>query len=87
MELHLLIGKPFAIFWDEREAEESVAKLLKVGHIFYPGHDRPFRLGEGTNFEYLVEGGAVRVFGSMSHGSEISVEIAPGPPRKVRVMP
>ena len=81
------IGKPFLIFWDEREAEESVAKLLKAGRIFYPGHDRPFRLGEGTSFEYLVEGAALRVFGSMSHGSEISVEIAPSPPRQVRVMP
>lgn len=81
------IGKPFLIFWDEQEAEESVAKLLKAGRIFYPGHDRPFRLGEGTNFEYLVESRALRVFGSVSHGSEVSVEIAPGMPRQVRVIP
>ena len=81
------IGKPYLIFWDEREAEESVAKLLKMSHTFYPGHDRPFRLGEGNSFEYLVEGGAIEVFGSMGHGADVRVLIAPAPPRPVRVMP
>ena len=58
-----------------------------MSRTFYPGHDRPFRLGEGNSFEYLVEGGAIEVFGSMGYGNDVRVLIAPAPPRQVRVMP
>ena len=80
-----IIGKPYLIFWDEKEAEESVAKLLNASRTFYPGHDLPFRLGEGDSIEYLVEGGELRLFGSMGP-HEVSVLVAPQPLRQVRVM-
>ena len=37
-------GLPFNVFWDVNDASESVEKMLEVSSVFYPGHDRPFKL-------------------------------------------
>lgn len=41
-------GMPYNIFWDVKDATESVEKMLDASHVFYPGHDRPFRVDGGT---------------------------------------
>ena len=39
-------GMPYNIFWDVEDATESVEKMLDACRVFYPGHDRPFRLDD-----------------------------------------
>jgi glyoxylase-like metal-dependent hydrolase (beta-lactamase superfamily II) len=41
------------VFWNERQANESVAKLVAIGDIIYPGHDLPFRMNPDGSTEYL----------------------------------
>ena len=43
---------PYNVFWDVNDATESVEKILDASDVFYPGHDRPFRLSDGK-VEYL----------------------------------
>ena len=43
---------PYNVFWDVNEASESVEKMIAASNVFYPGHDRPFRL-EGDALTYL----------------------------------
>ena len=43
---------PYNVFWDVNDAIESVEKILDSSDVFYPGHDRPFRLNDGK-VEYL----------------------------------
>ncbi|MBI4337787.1 MAG: MBL fold metallo-hydrolase [Chloroflexi bacterium] len=81
-------GKPFLIFWDERQAEQSVQKLLKAARTFFPGHDRPFRLEDDNGVTYVGGDIGIRVSASLGHGlGTVEVYIGPGAPRQVRVMP
>ena len=41
------------VFWNERQANERVAKLVAIGDIIYPGHDLPFRMNPDGSTEYL----------------------------------
>ena len=43
---------PYNIFWDVDEAADSVEKIIDSSNVFYPGHDRPFRL-DGEDLSYL----------------------------------
>ena len=45
-------GLPYNVFWDVADATESVEKMLDSSRVFYPGHDRPFRL-DGEQISYL----------------------------------
>ena len=45
-------GLPTNVFYDVEDARSSVEKMLASSKIFYPGHDRPFRL-EGDQISYL----------------------------------
>ena len=45
-------GLPTNIFWDVEDAKASVEKMLASSRVFYPGHDRPFRL-DGDKISYL----------------------------------
>jgi len=51
---------PFMVCWDVDDAAESVEKMLDASRVFYPGHDRPFRL-DGEEISYLHEPTAVEV--------------------------
>jgi len=51
---------PFMVFWDVDDAAESVEKMLDASRVFYPGHDRPFRL-DGEEISYLHGPTAVEV--------------------------
>ena len=48
-------GRNALVFWDDDLAARSIAKLLAIGDIIYPGHDLPFRLTAGGQPEYLRE--------------------------------
>jgi N-acyl homoserine lactone hydrolase len=41
------------VFWNEGQANQSVAKLVAIGDIIYPGHDLPFRMNKDGSTEYL----------------------------------
>jgi len=45
-------GLPTNVFWDVEDARSSMEKMVASAKVFYPGHDRPFRL-EGEHIEYL----------------------------------
>ncbi len=45
-------GLPTNIFWDVEDARSSVQKMVSSARVFYPGHDRPFRL-DGDQINYL----------------------------------
>lgn len=46
-------GRNELVFWNDELASKSVAKLVAIGDIIYPGHDLPFRLLPGGQTEYL----------------------------------
>jgi N-acyl homoserine lactone hydrolase len=46
-------GRNALVFWDDELAARSIAKLLAIGDIIYPGHDLPFRLHADGRAEYL----------------------------------
>lgn len=43
-----LSGRNPLVFWNEREANASIRKLLAAATVIYPGHDRPFHLENGA---------------------------------------
>lgn len=43
----LLAGEPFLIFHSKEKARASMKKMKEKGDIFYPGHDRTFKLEDG----------------------------------------
>ena len=47
-------GLPTNVFWDVEDAKSSVEKMVASAKVFYPGHDRPFRL-DGDKISYLEE--------------------------------
>jgi glyoxylase-like metal-dependent hydrolase (beta-lactamase superfamily II) len=48
----IIRGLPTNIFWDVEDARSSVQRMVSTSRVFYPGHDRPFRL-EGGRIDYL----------------------------------
>lgn len=58
---------PYNVFWDVDDAAESVEKMLDASHVFYPGHDRPFRL-DGGEISYLHGPNVVEVTDSNEGG-------------------
>ena len=63
---------PYNIFWDVSDASDSVEKMLDVSNIFYPGHDRPFRI-EGDDVTYLHGPTQVEIVGTVEGGGHTSV--------------
>ncbi len=60
--LSVKTGLPRIVFWDEDAAKASIRKLLEAADAFYPGHDRPFRVGDAGAITYLQPTG-LRLFG------------------------
>lgn len=61
-------GRPYLIFWSEREAQESVQRMLSMGSIIYPGHDRPFTIGAERSTEYMEGPTSIRVVAGFERG-------------------
>ena len=47
-------GVPDVAFFDAPKAQQSLDHALAAGTVFYPGHDRPFRLENGK-VKYLAQ--------------------------------
>ena len=60
-------GVPYNIFWDVKDAAESVEKMLDSSKVFYPGHDRPFKL-DGDKIDYLNGPTVIEVYGNNEGG-------------------
>jgi N-acyl homoserine lactone hydrolase len=48
-----LLGENPLIFWDRQAARDTIARVLKMADVIYPGHDRVFRLTDDKTIEYL----------------------------------
>ena len=77
-------GLPYNIFWDVEDARESVEKMLHTSRVFYPGHDRPFRL-EGEGIAYLHGPGNIEVFSSTEGGGAASLTFTVSALRRVNI--
>lgn len=58
----VMSGLPRYVFASVEEARASIQKLLNHARVFYPGHDRPFRVDADGRVTYIEET-RVRVFG------------------------
>ena len=76
----VVTGKPMVIFWDAQEAEDSIRKLLGSSRLFYPGHDRPFRLGENNAVEYIGGADSIRILLRHEGVGDVTIRVAPDPP-------
>jgi glyoxylase-like metal-dependent hydrolase (beta-lactamase superfamily II) len=63
-------GLPYNVFWDVEDARASVEKMVHSSKVFYPGHDRPFRL-DGEEINYLHGPSNIEVYNS-TEGSGIA---------------
>lgn len=77
-------GLPYNIFWDVEDARESVEKMVHACRVFYPGHDRPFRL-EGEGINYLHGPGNIEVFSSTEGGDVASLTFTVNAVRRVNI--
>jgi N-acyl homoserine lactone hydrolase len=77
-------GLPYNIFWDVFDARESVEKMLHASQIFYPGHDRPFRLAE-ERISYLHGPENIEISHSTEGGGTASLTFTVGATRQVNI--
>jgi glyoxylase-like metal-dependent hydrolase (beta-lactamase superfamily II) len=42
------------VFWSEKDARQSIERILAATDMVHPGHDNPFRLLSDGRFEYVV---------------------------------
>ena len=77
-------GLPYNIFWDVSDARESGEKMLHASQIFYPGHDRPFRLAE-ERISYLHGPENIEIFHSTEGGGTASLTFTVGATRQVNI--
>ncbi|MBI2871775.1 MAG: N-acyl homoserine lactonase family protein [Chloroflexi bacterium] len=64
-------GLPYNVFWDLKDARESVAKMVASAQMFYPGHDRPFSV-EGDHIHYHEGPTQITVTNSLEAGEGVT---------------
>ena len=77
-------GLPYNVFWDVSDAHESVEKMVAASNVFYPGHDRPFRV-EGDEINYLEGPEHIQVMSSTDGGGSASLTFTVSAKRTVNV--
>ena len=77
-------GLPYNVFWDVEDAQESVEKMVAASNVFYPGHDRPFRV-EGDEINYLEGPENIHVMDSTEGGGTASLTFTVAASRTVNV--
>jgi N-acyl homoserine lactone hydrolase len=77
-------GLPYNIFWDVEDAQQSVEKMAAAANVFYPGHDRTFRV-EGDEISYLQGTPDIEVLNSTEGGATASLTFTVSPARTVNV--
>ncbi|HEY7295370.1 MAG TPA: MBL fold metallo-hydrolase [Dehalococcoidia bacterium] len=81
-----LAGTPYLIFATEAEARESARKITAHCSVLYPGHDRPFRLKDGS-VEYLIPT-SIRITSQIEpSASDAGITLHGAEPRSIWVMP
>ena len=75
---------PYNVFWDVKDAAESVEKMLASSHVFYPGHDRPFRL-DGDEITYLHGPSEIQVEANLEGGGSTALTYRVHSHREVNV--
>jgi glyoxylase-like metal-dependent hydrolase (beta-lactamase superfamily II) len=68
-------GVPDVAFFDPAKAQASLDRALAAGDIFYPGHDRPFRLRDGV-VSYQAQYRYQFSFPFQPYGQDLEVEIS-----------
>jgi N-acyl homoserine lactone hydrolase len=68
-------GVPDVAFFDPGKAQASLDHALAAGDVFYPGHDRPFRL-QGGSVVYLAQYRYHLTFPFQPHGQDLELEIS-----------
>ncbi len=77
-------GLPTNVFWDVEDAKSSVEKMVASAKVFYPGHDRPFRL-DGDKISYLEGPFSLEIINSTEGGGETSLTFKVIPARPVNI--
>jgi N-acyl homoserine lactone hydrolase len=75
---------PDVAFFDPAKAQASLHRALAAGDVFYPGHDRPFRL-QGGSVVYLDQYRYHLSFPFQPGGQELELEISTERSAKSRV--
>ena len=78
-------GIPHNVFWDLEDARDSVEKMLDKSKVFYPGHDRPFRIEEGDEISYLHGPTQIEVVDSNETGRATAVTFKVNPDRPANI--
>lgn len=68
-------GVPDVAFFDPAKAQASLDRALASGDVFYPGHDRPFRL-RGGSVTYLAQYRYHLSFPFQPFGQDFDLEIS-----------
>ncbi len=68
-------GKPDVAFFDPQKAQTSLDRAIAAGDIFYPGHDRPFRLKDGA-IAYEAQHTYRMSFAFQPYGQNLDVELS-----------
>ena len=77
-------GLPYNVFWDVDDARSSVEKMVASSQVFYPGHDRPFRV-DGEEITYLHGPDNIQVMDSTYGGGAASLTFTVNAKRAVNV--
>ncbi len=77
-------GMPYNIFWDLEDAKESVEKMVASSRVFYPGHDRPFRVDD-ERIVYLHGPENIQVMDSTEGGGSASLTFTVHAERSVNI--
>jgi N-acyl homoserine lactone hydrolase len=64
-------GKPDVAFFDPLQGQQSLDKALGAGTLFYPGHDRPFRIVDG-HIVYLAQYSYEMRFAFQPYGQDLT---------------
>lgn len=68
-------GRPDVAFFDPQQGQTSLDKALHAGTLFYPGHDRPFRLRDGR-VTFLEQYTYAMRFSFQPYGQSLSCSVS-----------
>ena len=77
-------GLPYNVFWDVDDSKASVEKMVASSNVFYPGHDRPFRVSDGA-ITYLEGPENIHVMDSTEGGGSASLTFTVSATRHVNI--
>ena len=76
---------PGRIFFDEAEAYRSAARIVDACRVIYPGHDRPFRVENGS-FRYTQPASLTFINPPRDDAGSILARISDAPPASAPII-